>query len=145
MTLDQFSFQKEDKIIYGGCLCGSVRFKINGKLRNIINCHCRQCLRTHGHFSAYTAVGKKNLEFLKDDGLRWFHSSKKARRGFCKECGASIFYERFSVDRLSISAGMLDSTEGIQSTEHIFFDERQSYYEIKDNLPKYSQYYFEKL
>ena len=145
MSKGQTSSQKENNILHGSCLCGSVKFKIKGKLRNVINCHCIQCLRTHGHFSAYTAVEKKFFEFVKDDGLRWFNSSKEARRGFCYECGASIFFERFGIDKLSISAGMLDYTDRIESSEHIFFDEKPSYYKIDDDLPKYSQYYFEKL
>ena len=145
MSINKNFYPIKDKKIFGGCLCGSVKFKIKGKLRGIIYCHCGQCLRTHGHFSAYTAVEKNNLEIVKDEGLKWFLSSKKSRRGFCKECGASIFFERFSLDKISISAGMLESTEGVKSTEHIFFDDRPSYYEIDDNLPKYSQYYFEKI
>ena len=145
MTLEKILSQKVDKIFHGRCLCGSVSFKIKGELRNVINCHCGQCLRTHGHYSAYTQVEKKKLEFVNDEGLKWFNSSNEARRGFCQECGASIFFERFGLEKISIAAGMLESTEGLESTEHIFFDERPSYYNIDDNLPKYSQYYYEKL
>ena len=145
MPSSQSSFQQEEKIFHGECLCGSVRFKVKGKLRDVINCHCGQCLKTHGHFSAYTAVEKKFLQFVKDYSLKWFRSSKKARRGFCFECGASIFYERFGFNKISISAGMLESTDGIKSIAHIYFDDRPGYYEIKDDLPKYSYYCNKKL
>ena len=36
------------------CLCGGVKIKIFGKLRHVINCHCKQCMKTHGNFAAYT-------------------------------------------------------------------------------------------
>ena len=138
-------FQKKDKAYHGKCLCGSVKFKLKGKLRDIINCHCGQCLHTHGHFAAYTAVKKNDLEFIKDDGLKWYRSSNEARRGFCKVCGASIFFERLGGNKMSISAGMLVLDQFVKTSGHIFFDLKPSYYEINDKLPKFSQYYLEKI
>jgi len=136
---------KNSKVFKGACLCGSVRFNLKGELRNVINCHCGQCLHTHGHYAAYTAVEKEKLELIIDDGLKWYRSSKDARRGFCKKCGASIFFERIDGNKISISAGMLVLSEGIKTSEHIFFDLKPSYYEINDSLPKFSQYYLKKL
>ena len=127
--------------IQGGCLCGAIKFKIKGELRPVINCHCGQCRHTHGHFAAYTAVEKKSLNFVNDYSLKWFISSNKARRGFCQECGASLFFERIEGNKISIAAGMLDFSEGLKTVEHIFFDEKPDYYEINDDLPKYLQYY----
>ncbi len=137
--------KKVTKKLNGSCLCGLVSFKILGKLRDVIYCHCAQCLRTHGHFSAYTQVEKKLLELVNCDGLKWYNSSKKARRGFCMNCGASIFYERFGSKKMSIAAGMFESIDFLKSKEHIFFNEKPNYYEINDKLIKWSQYYLEKL
>ena len=133
------------KCSLGECLCGSVKFKLNGKLRDIINCHCSQCMRTHGNYGAYTAVNKKDLVFLNDEGLKWYYSSINARRGFCQNCGASIFFERFGGKTISIAAGMLVYYEILKTSAHIFFDEKPDYYKINDKLPKFSQYYSEKL
>jgi len=125
----------------GRCLCGSVRFEIKGELRQIINCHCWQCLHTHGHYSAYTAVEKKYMKFVDDNGLKWFRSSNQARRGFCQECGASLFFEHLGGSTISIAAGMLDFSIGLKTIEHIFFDDKPDYYEIDDDLPKHCQYH----
>ena len=125
----------------GRCLCGSVRFEIKGELRPVINCHCGQCLHTHGNFAAYTSVEKKNFQLVNDVGLKWFRSSNEARRGFCQECGASIFFECLGGSNISIAAGMLDSSKGLKTVEHIFVDDKPDYYEIEDDLPKFSQYY----
>ena len=73
--------------------------------------------------------------------LKWFHSSDKARRGFCQECGASLFYERLGEKNLSIAAGMLDATERLNTIAHIFIDDKPDYYEVDDDLPKFSQYH----
>ena len=59
------------------CLCGSVKIKTQGYHRNIHNCHCIQCMKTHGNYAAYSAVKLKNVKFIKKKTLKWFRSSKK--------------------------------------------------------------------
>ena len=46
------------------CLCGGIKIKVSGKLRDVINCHCIQCMRTHGNFAAYTNCLEENLTFI---------------------------------------------------------------------------------
>jgi len=47
------------------CLCENIQLKTQGYHRDIHNCHCIQCMKTHGHHAAYTAVKLKNIKFLK--------------------------------------------------------------------------------
>ena len=77
----------------GGCLCGAVRYKVNGRLRDVLECHCTMCRRTHGHIGAYSAVAKRSLELTEDRGLKWYESSRQARRGFCGTCGGTLFWD----------------------------------------------------
>jgi len=124
---------------HGHCLCGSVSFNIMGELRPVVNCHCGQCLHTHGHYAAYSAVEKNKIKFVNDAGLKWFRSSNEARRGFCQECGASLFWERLGADTISIAAGMLDLAQGLKTIGHIYCSDKPAYYEIVDDLPKFPQ------
>jgi hypothetical protein len=80
-----------DQVRTGGCLCGGVRYRVTGPLQPVVDCHCGQCRRTHGHVAAYTAVAKTDLDLLEDTSLRWYSSSPGIRRGFCGTCGASVF------------------------------------------------------
>ena len=32
----------------GGCLCGGVRYRVQGPLRPILQCHCEMCRRATG-------------------------------------------------------------------------------------------------
>ncbi|HSA81109.1 MAG TPA: GFA family protein, partial [Geminicoccaceae bacterium] len=93
----------------GGCLCGAVRYRARGALRPALYCHCGQCRRTHGHFAAYTAVPAEALELDEQHGLSWFRSSPAAERGFCRECGASLFWRRIGGDVVGIAAGSLEN------------------------------------
>ncbi|MBP0129127.1 MAG: GFA family protein, partial [Nitrospira sp.] len=75
----------------GQCLCGAVRFRLAGAKRDVVICHCGQCRRWHGHVGAYTRVPISALTVEDERSLAWYRSSERARRGFCRECGSSLF------------------------------------------------------
>jgi hypothetical protein len=116
----------------GGCLCGAVRFGIRGRLSDVVNCHCGMCRRFHGHYGPYADADRAGVAFDEDRGLRWYRSSDKAERGFCGECGASLFWRGDGQDRISIAAGSLDAPTGLRTVKHIFTADRGDYYEITD-------------
>ena len=121
----------------GGCDCGAVRYQVNGAMSDVVNCHCGQCRRTHGHFAPYTGCARSALQLLEQRGLRWYPSSDFARRGFCGECGASLFWERNGADKVSIAAGTLEQPTGLRTVAHIFMADAGDYYELDDGLPRH--------
>jgi len=120
----------------GGCLCGAVRYHVDGPLRDVENCHCSRCRHAHGHFAAYTAAPADALILNEQRGLRWYVADGR-ERGFCAECGASLFWRRTGSEQTSIAAGTLDAPTGLRTALHIFTDSRGDYYEITDDLPQY--------
>ena len=124
----------------GSCLCGGVKFKTNGFHRQVSNCHCIQCMKTHGNFAAYTALKDINVKFITKRTLRWFKSSKKAQRGFCKKCGASIFFKMNKSSTISISAGIFDKSLKLKTIRNIFTKNKLKYYSLGSNIPKFSRY-----
>jgi hypothetical protein len=122
----------------GRCLCGAVRYAVDGPLRDVSYCHCSQCRRTSGHFVAASACDAGHLRFLEDGGLRWYRSSALAERGFCKHCGASLFWRPAHGRHISIMAGTLDVPTNLQAFEHIHVDSASDYYAIADGLPRYA-------
>ena len=127
-----------NKII--SCLCGGIQLKTKGPLRHVSNCHCRQCMKTHGNYAAYTNALEKDIKFIKKGTLKWFKSSKKARRGFCNKCGASIFFKFLGSDDISIAAGMFQNPTKLKTTMNIFVKEKLDYYKLDNKLPKFSRH-----
>lgn len=119
-----------EPVIGGSCLCGAVRFELRGPLRDVVLCHCAMCRKTHGHIGAYTNAPGQSLRMIEARGLKWYESSSFARRGFCGECGASVFWERIHGDVISVAAGVLDAPTGLTTTLQIFTDDAGDYYEI---------------
>jgi len=120
----------------GGCLCGAVRYEVDGPLRDVVECHCAMCRRTHGHVAAYTAAPKEALRLVEVRGLKWFASSSFARRGFCTQCGGSVFWERQDGPLVSIAAGTLDAPTGLATTLQIFVEDAGDYYTVRDDIPR---------
>ena len=120
----------------GSCECGAVMFELSGPLRDVIACHCRQCRKTSGHYWAATSVLKEQVKLVKSSGLKWYRSSEKARRGFCADCGASLFYE-LDEERTAVGAGTLDTPNGLKTMRHIHVADKGDYYSIADNIPQF--------
>jgi hypothetical protein len=127
----------------GGCLCGAVRYEVRGPLREVLICHCEECRRWHGHVSATTAAAREDLVMLSERGLRWIDSPRSdagARRGFCGECGSSLFWDPPRRATVSIAAGTLDGATGLHAAEHWFVSQAGDYYEIPaDGLPRHQR------
>jgi len=124
-----------EKMHAGHCECGSVSYQIAGPLRDVVNCHCKQCQRTHGNFSAYTAAKLQDLVFVNEEGLKWYSLSSKSKRGFCQECGGSLFWQANGKDYICIDAGSLNAPTGLKSSAHIFVASAGDYYQIVGEQP----------
>lgn len=112
----------------GSCLCGAVTFDATGPLRDVIACHCTQCRKVSGHYWAATSVPLDHFHLIRDGGLAWFRSSPGAERGFCRRCGASLFWKPEGEGRISIAPGAFDGDPPFRLTRHIFTEDAGDYY-----------------
>ncbi|MDF1750958.1 MAG: GFA family protein [Alphaproteobacteria bacterium] len=120
----------DNHVHLGGCLCGGVRYQVDGPLRPVVACHCSQCRKTSGHFAAMTSAPRDRITILSDETLTWFDSSPEAKRGFCSRCGGNVFWIPRAEDRMSITAGTLDMPTGLTLSHHIFTEDAGDYYEV---------------
>jgi hypothetical protein len=134
---DPIAMTDDEKHLKGSCLCGAVGFKIDGRMRPIVACHCGQCRKQTSHFFAATNAESEDITFSETRGLTWFKSSDIAERGFCRECGSMLFWRRSGSSTLSISAGSLDGETGLFICEHIYVADKPDWYEITDGKPQF--------
>ncbi|MGD9741644.1 MAG: GFA family protein [Dongiaceae bacterium] len=121
----------------GRCLCGAITLEIRGPVRGVVVCHCRQCIRQHGAPPGFSQAAWENVRLTGEENLTWYASSAKARRGFCRVCGSSLFWEPVGTGRVSFTAGLLDQPTGLETVRHIFVADKSDYYEIHDDLEKF--------
>jgi len=123
----------------GSCLCGAVRYRVTGPLRQVVGCHCSQCRKQTGHYMAATGVRLKYFEMVEDQGLAWYRASDFARRGFCQVCGSTMFWQADAEDQIAIAAGSFDSETALVTAAHIFVADKGDYYQLDGDRPHYDQ------
>ena len=121
----------------GSCLCGAVRFEVEGTLAAPSACHCTRCRKHTGHYEAGTDVPRSAVTIEGSDDITWYFSSEKVRRGFCRICGSSLFFDIVTVDRMGLAMGAFDTPTETALALHIFVADKGDFYEIADGLPQY--------
>jgi hypothetical protein len=121
----------------GSCLCGAVRFTVEGPLRAPDACHCVACRKWSGHFFVSTDVSKAALRVDGEQHVRWYASSEKVRRGFCDVCGSSLFWDPVHHDWIGVAMGALDAPSQTQIAVHVFTAEKGDYYALDSGVPAF--------
>ena len=116
----------------GSCLCGGVTYRIDGPLRDVVDCHCTACRKTTGHYLASAQAWLDDFDLEKAGSLRWYASGPQSRRGFCDTCGATLFFEFLGSGKISVAAGTLDGATGLRTALAIYTDDKGDYYDLPD-------------
>lgn len=140
-------------VLHGSCLCGGVKFEINGPLIGPSNCHCSMCRKQHGAaFRSRARVQKSDFKWVQgEDLVTFYESSPGGYRGFCRVCGSPII-NKFDVgsmlagrdpnapSRYGIALATLDDDPGVRPEAHIFVASKAPWFEITDGLPQFADY-----
>jgi len=77
----------------GSCLCGGVRFEIDGEFEPRSYCHCTSCKRLSGGIG--TANGRIRSDSVRitagKELLRTFVPEGGSAKTFCSACGSNLF------------------------------------------------------
>lgn len=128
----------EPVMIEGGCLCGACRYGTNTAPLNVRVCHCHRCQKATG--AAFYARVMVPLDGLVISGpVGWLSADSGIRRGFCAQCGTTLFSERRSAGTIGLSMGSLDCPERFEPTEHIWTSSKQPWLVLNDGKPQYPE------
>lgn len=123
----------------GSCLCGEVRFEIEGDFEQFYLCHCEHCRKDTG--SAHAA----NL-FSSSARLKWISGEDKITqfnlpatrhsKSFCRICGSAVPMLQMDGALLVVPAGSLNSQIRIRPNAHIFVASRAGWDEALEQVPR---------
>ncbi|MCG8609406.1 MAG: GFA family protein [Pseudomonadales bacterium] len=126
----------------GSCLCGGVKFTVEGQLAPIQICHCVQCRKAQGT-ALVTNIPVEETAFKIQSGneqLAFFESSPGKKRYFCKNCGSPIYSQAVKVPGVvRIRAGLLDGELETRAEKHFYISDKANWFEMYDTLPKMTQ------
>jgi hypothetical protein len=122
----------------GGCLCGRVRYAIDGPILTSDWCHCRLCQRSAGAPAvAWLTVTAGNFRYTKGEP-RTFASTAKGRRQFCGDCGTQLVFFDGEVER-DITIASLDEPAQMPPQDHIWTMSQLPFVKLEDGLPRHRE------
>ena len=129
----------------GRCLCGAIGF--SGVLPSlwVAHCHCTLCQRSSGA-SFVTWVGLDAATCRIDDhgqSLRWYQSSQLGERGFCSNCGSTLFFRspRWAGE-LHVTLANFSGPVDRAPQAHVFWDTHVDWVKLDadDGVPRESEH-----
>lgn len=125
----------------GGCICGSIRYRVNGTPTNSMVCHCQSCRRVAGApVVAWLTFPSAQFQLLRGQPSQ-FHSSKPVRRTFCADCGTPLTYEHQDANgTIDVTTCSLDNPNLFPPTHHSWLSHDLSWIRFGDDLPAYQEW-----
>ncbi len=118
----------------GGCLCGSVRYRITGEPLSAGYCHCRMCQRAAGApVVAWVAFRREDFHFVKGEADS-FQASARAIRRFCPHCGTALTFEYSgSTETVDVTIASLD--DATEPVYQMWSSSRQPWLHMEPEQP----------
>lgn len=126
----------------GSCLCGGVRFEIDGELEPIQVCHCLQCRKAQGGpFATAIPVAATAFRFIRGEQLlKSYESSPGKQRLFCGHCGSPVFSRRQALPGVvRVRAGLINEPLEVRPASHAHVGSKCNWWPIEDALPRYEE------
>lgn len=121
----------------GGCLCGAVRYVVQGPPGVVLNCHCADCRKAAGAPFVTWAVFPR-------DALTWSGAEPKRvcweerLRLFCPDCGTPIAVLPGELaDIIVVSVCTMDHPEALRPECDAWTQDMLPWVRLADHLPRY--------
>lgn len=132
----------EEKRYSGSCLCGGLRYEVQGEIGELLQCHCQRCRKANGTaFATNALIQKADFKILQGAHLlKKFQSTATAQRCFCADCGSPIISIKSDTPELyRLRIGTLDTPLQQKPTKHIFVAYKAEWDNICDSLAQYDE------
>jgi len=131
------------RTLTGGCLCGRIRYEIEGKPRFMYQCYCGKCRAASGA-SFVTNIIVDTAKFTitaGKEGLAAYESSPQKFRHFCSNCGSPIYSHGEKTKHVvSVRCGTLNQGPGVRVAYHAFVASKAPWADICDDQPQFAEW-----
>jgi hypothetical protein len=110
----------------GLCLCGAVTVTAPDNPRVSV-CHCGMCRRWSGGPNMVVHCGP-DVKIDGEEFVTAYRSSDWAERGFCLQCGTSLYYRIVPSNEYILSAGLFQDQVPFELKAQIFIDDKPAFY-----------------
>lgn len=129
----------EPQIREGGCLCGAVRYRIEGPVDGAVYCHCTLCRRANAAPAVpWITVPPARISFTAGVPAE-YRSSDHGTRTFCAACGTQLtFRTSRRPGDVDVTLCSLDDPGNIAPAYHIWSESRLPWLHLDEHLPAYA-------
>lgn len=123
----------------GSCLCGGVRFELDGKFEHFYLCHCSYCRKDTGSAHAANLFSPMaRLEWLAGRELLRSYQLPGTRhaRSFCAVCGSALPHQNEAM--WVVPAGCLETAPNKAPDAHIFHASRAAWEQQMEAAPVFA-------
>lgn len=125
----------------GGCLCGSVRYRVTAPPVAVAYCHCPSCRRASGAPATAWAMFAEDAFEWRGTEASSYASSPGVTRTFCGRCGTPLVYLADALPGLvDVTVGSFDDPAALRPEMHIWETKRLPWLEIADGLPRHAEF-----
>jgi len=127
------------KNLEGGCLCGSIRYRVSATPFAAEYCHCSMCQKSSGApVVSWMDFQTEQLSWTKGKPLE-YKSSENVRRGFCAACGSSLsFRDLGHPEYITLAIASLDDPDLVKPTYHIYTASQLKWLKIDDACKRFT-------
>jgi hypothetical protein len=125
--------------VTGECFCGSVKYRIEGALRDARSCHCSRCRKAFSsQASSYALVNPEEFIWLQGSELLTSYESQPGfGLRFCSRCGSTLC-GTFNGLVHGVTLGCVNGDPTIEIGYHIFVDSKAAWEVIPEGVKTYS-------
>ena len=129
-------------MVEGRCLCGAVRYTVEGPYMRMLHCHCSMCRKHHGSaFATFVTVPSSQFKWVSGEvNVATYQPSPEGARAFCRVCGSVAPTAAPELGIVFLPAGNLDGELGIEPQGHMFVGSKAPWYTLTDDLPQHEMY-----
>ncbi len=127
--------------INGGCFCGAVKYKVEGKLRDARSCHCSMCRKAFSaQASAYALVDPEEFTWVSgEDKLGSYNPGTGMGLQFCSLCGSTLC-GMCDGKVHGVTLGCVEGDPGVTLARHIFVGSKAAWETIPEGVPQYDEW-----
>jgi hypothetical protein len=124
----------------GGCLCGAIRYRIDGEPVFSGTCECRTCRKASAAaIVPWIHLSSEHLSFTAGKPVE-FKSSPPVTRTFCGRCGTPLTYRTESYGAMiDVTTCSLDDPSALPPVAHIWTSHRLEWMNLEDGLPCFEE------
>ena len=113
----------------GSCLCGDVRFEVEGPFPRLYQCHCSLCRKQGGSVSntALIVAADRFCWLAGESTIGKWQRSTGFRSYFCTRCGAPVPNPLRETGNVWVPTGLLDDEGSLEIGAQLFMGSRAAW------------------